>query len=107
MAREHPDYRNIIEQLNTYGITPMVCDPLADADEVRNAYHLQLTRFDELRDLDCLILAVAHEAYRKLSINELDALFAQLPANEKVVIDIKSILKRDALEEAGFRYWRL
>ena len=107
-----PDIRNskvidIIEQLNTYGITPMVCDPLADADEVRNTYHLQLTRFDELRDLDCVILAVAHEAYRKLSINELDALFAQLPANEKVVIDIKSILKRDALEEAGFRYWRL
>ena len=107
-----PDIRNskvidIIEQLNTYGIKPVVCDPLADADEVQHAYGLQLTPFEELKELDCIILAVAHEVYRNLSIDALDALFAQLPANEKVVIDIKSILKRDALDDAGFRYWRL
>ena len=107
-----PDIRNskvidIIEQLHTYGIEPMVCDPLADADEVQHAYGLQLTPFEEIKALDCIILAVAHEAYRNLGIDALDALFAQLPANEKVIIDIKSILKRDDLENAGFRYWRL
>ena len=67
----------------------------------------QSRSFEELKELDCIILAVAHEVYRNLSIDALDALFAQLPANEKVVIDIKSILKRDALDDAGFRYWRL
>ena len=107
-----PDIRNskvidIIEQLGSYGISPVVCDPLADAEEVQQAYGLQLTPFSELKGLDCVILAVAHQEYRAMDMEALSSLFADIPADEKVVIDIKSILRRDSLEQSGFRYWRL
>ncbi len=107
-----PDIRNskvidIIDHLKTYGISPLVCDPMADAQEVQHTYGLQLTDISELRDLDCVILAVAHKAYRAMTLETLNALFADLPAEEKVIIDVKSILSREALDQVGFRYWRL
>ena len=107
-----PDIRNskvidILEQLGAYGIQPQVCDPLADAEEVRRVYGLELTPFEALQELDCVILAVAHQAYRALTLEQLAALYADLPAEEKVIIDIKSILDRKELDAAGFRYWRL
>ena len=107
-----PDIRNskvidIIDHLKTYGISPLVCDPMADSQEVQHTYGLQLTDISELRDLDCVILAVAHKAYRAMTLETLNVLFADLPAEEKVIIDVKSILSRDALEQVGFRYWRL
>ena len=107
-----PDIRNskvidIIDHLKTYDIQPVVCDPWADADEVKAVYGLELCRMEDIHDADCVILAVAHREYRSMSLEAIDELYADMPANDKVLIDVKSILDRQQVKAAGYRYWRL
>lgn len=90
-----PDIRNskvidIINELKEYGITPMVCDPLADKDEVRHEYGLELVDFNIVKDLDAIILAVSHYEYRSLKESDYKKLYHQ-KHSKFTLIDVKSI----------------
>lgn len=107
-----PDTRNskvidIVKRLEEYGIRPVIVDPQADAAEARREYGVELTPLDEICDADCVILAVAHREFKALSPAQLDRLFTPGPRTDKVLIDVKSILDKDALQAAGYRFWRL
>jgi len=107
-----PDTRNskvadIIDNLREYGIEPIIVDPEADADEAKHEYGIDLADINEVKDVDCLVLAVAHDTFKKLSWNEIDSLYGDFDNKEKVLIDIKSILDRNEIEEKGYSYWRL
>ena len=107
-----PDTRNskvidIVKRLEEYGIRPVIVDPQADAAEARREYGVVLTPLAEIHNADCVILAVAHREFKALSVKELDQLFPAGPNENKVVIDVKSILDKSALLAAGYRFWRL
>ena len=107
-----PDIRNskiedILKRLRSFGIEPVVADPWADADEARREYGVDLVPFERLSNLDCLIIAVAHREYRALSFNDIDALFAPGPNEDKVLLDVKSVLDRKPFTDAGYKVWRL
>ena len=107
-----PDTRNskvidIVRRLEEYGIRPVIVDPQADTVEAKREYGVELTAMEEIHDADCVILAVAHKEFRHMTLNELENLFAQGYNNEKVIIDVKSILDKQALVDAGYRFWRL
>ena len=107
-----PDIRNtkvidIINELREYGITPLVCDPVADASEVKHFYGIEVVPLDSLKDLDAVIIAVSHTEFTSLSMEDLDRLYKQSPNQEKVIVDVKSILDRKAYEQAGYCYWSL
>jgi len=107
-----PDTRNskvvdIIDSLKDYGIEPIVVDPEADADEAKHEYGIELTDIKEVEDADCLVLAVAHDTFKQMSWNDIDALYGDFDNKERVLIDVKSILDRKAIEEKGYSYWRL
>ncbi len=107
-----PDTRNskvidIIETLREYGIEPEVVDPVANAIEAKHEYGIELTDMKDIRDADCLVLAVAHDAFKELSLEEIDALFGDFDINEKILIDVKSILNKSEIEAKGYSYWRL
>jgi UDP-N-acetyl-D-galactosamine dehydrogenase len=107
-----PDTRNskvgdIIKRLREYGIEPFVVDPVADARDARREYGIGLVEMPEVKDADCVILAVAHDEFRRLDINGIDRMFASCENGKKVIIDVKSILVRETAECRGYRYWRL
>ena len=108
-----PDTRNskvvdIINRLKEYGIQPLVSDRWADADVARKEYHVELVPFEELPKADCVIVAVGHGEYRSMSTMRLKELFKEeLPDNEKVLIDVKSLYRMDELRASGMRFWRL
>jgi UDP-N-acetyl-D-galactosamine dehydrogenase len=62
---------------------------------------------EEISDLDCLILAVAHQEFRKMAVEQYLKLFRDIPNEEKVMIDVKGVLNTQELQQAGVRYWRL
>jgi len=107
-----PDTRNskvidIIQSLREYGIEPTVVDPVADIDEARHEYDIELASLDDVKDADCLVFAVAHQVFREMSMEEIDTKFAQIPVDEKIVIDIKSLFNKVDFQEKGYSYWRL
>lgn len=107
-----PDTRNskvinIIEGLREYGIEPIVVDPEADPIEAKNQYGIELVDIKDVKDADCLVLAVAHQVFKEMNWNELEPLFADVEMNEKVIIDVKSMFDKTEIEEKGYSYWRL
>lgn len=107
-----PDIRNtkvvdIIKRLGNYGIQPTVVDPWASAEEAKKFYNVELVPFSEIRDADCIIAAVAHEQFRKLSVDELKALYKDIPNEKKILIDVKGIYAVPELKASGIRFWRL
>ncbi len=104
-----PDTRNtkiidIINELKEYGISPVVTDPTADAEEAKRLYGIEFVDMSAIHHMDAVILAVAHNEFKKLSVNDLDGLFGE---GQKVLLDIKGLLDRKEYEAAGYSYWRL
>ena len=105
-----PDTRNtkiidIYNELREYGITAAIADPAADADEARRLYGVEFVPLETVRDMDAVILAVAHEQFRGLRMAELEAMFR--PGAPRVLLDLKGLLDRKEYEAAGYYYWRL
>ena len=108
-----PDTRNskvvdIINRLKEYDIHPIVTDSWADAEVARQEYGVELTPWDQLPKADCVIVAVGHNEYRSMSTMQLKKLFREdIPDEEKVLIDVKSLYRMDELKASGMRFWRL
>jgi UDP-N-acetyl-D-galactosamine dehydrogenase len=107
-----PDTRNskvvdIIDALKEYGIDPIVVDPEADADEAKYEYGIDLVELKDVKEADCLVLSVAHDIFKQMSWDEIDSLYGNFKNEEKVLIDVKSILDKKEIEGNGYSYWRL
>lgn len=107
-----PDIRNskvedIIKTLRNYNIRPVIADPWADRDEVKAVYGVEIEDINDITDADCVIIAVAHNEFKKMSISDFDRLFKKTDNKNKVLVDIKSIIDKKQAESAGYRYWRL
>lgn len=104
-----PDTRNtkvidIVKELREYNIDPVIADPEADADEAERLYGVKFTDIKGIEGMDAVILAVAHEGFKKMEMEDINRLFG---AGKKVLLDIKGMLCRREYEETGYRYWRL
>ena len=102
-----PDLRNsrvpdIVAELREFGITASVADPLADPDEAKREYGIDLVPLEALTELDGLILAVPHKVLGRASWG---ALFVALSPGG-VFIDIKSVVSRDSVPRE-ILYWSL
>lgn len=105
-----PDLRNtkvidIINVLNENGITPKVVDSYVDKEIVDEKLGLKIESLNNIKDMNCVIFAVAHDEYKDLSIDEIDNMFDD--NQKKVLIDVKGIFDQDKMEERGFTYWSL
>ncbi|MBQ9359791.1 MAG: nucleotide sugar dehydrogenase [Lachnospiraceae bacterium] len=107
-----PDTRNskvedIIKRLAEYEIVPEIVDPWADEKDAMREYGVSLKKLEDIRDADCVIVAVAHDDFRKLGLEGIKKLYRQVPDDEKVIIDVKGLYGVADLKATGFRWWRL
>ncbi len=101
-----PDLRNsrapdIVRELRGTGIEPLIHDPLADPDQARREFGLEINRLETFRDLDALILAVSHAAY----LGDRERLLAMLRPGG-VFVDLKSAFAPSELRP-DVSYWSL
>lgn len=99
-----PDIRNtrvtdIIAELKNFGIQIYVHDPMANREEVFEEYGIELIDWDQLPQLDALVLAVAHDKYRHFEISA----YAEKLNKSGTLIDVKGILEPTDV----FKIWRL
>ena len=106
-----PDTRNtkvidIVNELREYGIEPVIVDETADADEANRLYGITLADRSAVKEVDALIIAVAHEEFSHLDKAQISGFFR--PENQKkVLVDIKGILNRKEYQTEDYIYWRL
>ncbi len=107
-----PDIRNskvgdIIKQLKTYGIDPIVVDPLANASDALREYQVKLAELSDITNADCVIVAVAHREFKELRLDDIKRLYKHGNDCEKVLLDVKGLYTIKDLDASGMRYWRL
>lgn len=106
-----PDTRNtkvidIYRELGEYGIVPIVVDPAADAAEAKRLYGITFQTMDDIREVDALIIAVAHEEFLRLDREKISSFYNQAH-KRKVLMDLKGILNRKEYLTEDYLYWRL
>lgn len=103
-----PDLRNsrvidIIRELEDFGVKVQVCDPEADINEARHEYGIELVSVAGLAPSSAIVVAVAHDAFVQWAVEDFTKQIDGIP----VVIDVKGICNKTAMQQAGVRFWRL
>ena len=104
-----PDLRNtrvvdIIKELKDYGMNVLVHDPLADPEEARRYYDIQLVSREHIHNADAVILAVCHQTYVQ---DGLAVVMQMLNPAYRLLLDIKATFDPGEAEGLGIHYWRL
>ena len=92
---------DLIKELMQYSINVHVVDPHASPNEVAHEYNLSMVDMIS-NNYDAVIVAVAHNEYKELSIEY----FSSIMNNEPILMDLKGIYEYPE-EPAGMSYWRL
>jgi UDP-N-acetyl-D-glucosamine/UDP-N-acetyl-D-galactosamine dehydrogenase len=103
-----PDIRNtrvvdIVRELEDFGITVQLHDPMADGHLLAEEYGLSLTALDELKPADAVVVAVAHRSYRESGWALVSKL---LKPGGGFVADVPALLDRSATPPS-VTLWRL
>lgn len=104
-----PDVRNtkvidIIDELRNFSVECIVTDCIADSREVKAEYGLDLNNISDMKELDAVVVAVAHDEYKNKDISQYSELFGK---GEKLFVDIKGIFNKEDIQDNGMKYWSL
>lgn len=91
----------IVRELESFGVKVLVHDPLVDPAHAKHEYNLELSKREDLKDLDALVLAVPHKAL----MQDLKSFWPSISA-KGWVIDVKSMIDSATLPQT-IRYWSL
>lgn len=94
---------DVINELQSFGIDIMVHDPIADKDEAYKEYEIELVDWEDIIDVDAIILCVSHLFYRELLAER----YAEKFDNNRLIIDVKGILDKEAFTAVDVDIWRL
>ena len=96
--------KDIIDELRDYHVDVLACDPHVPSEIALEEFGIRTVERSELKDFDAVLFAVAHDEFRGLQAHDLAAMVKRQPAP---LVDLKWLFDRDAMEQAGFHYWRL
>lgn len=104
-----PDTRNsrvydIIRELREYDINPLVSDPIADAEEAKRLYDIELVDLHGIKNMDAIIVAVAHDELAGLTRENIDGMYGK---GRRVLVDVKGVFDKSVYEADKYSYWRL
>ena len=91
--------KEIIRELKEYGVNMFGYDPLLD--NIENEFGIKaIADLEQAKDVDCLILAVVHNDFRKLTLDKLKGIMDDKP----ILIDVRGFFDREEAERKGFYY---
>ena len=107
-----PDVRNskvndIIKHLREFGIEPIVTDACASFEDAYRGYGVRLVPWEEVTNVDCMIIAFAHQEYKELPLEEIHEKYRGMDGEKHVLVDVKGVYNVNELEESDLIWWRL
>lgn len=94
---------DVINELKSYGVTVFVHDPYGDPAEALHEYGVALTAWADLPRAEAIVAAVSHQEYLEKSVGD----FAEKLNQGGYFMDVKAAFDQSALEDSGFKVWRL
>jgi len=103
-----PDIRNskvidIIDNLKAAKICIQISDPIVSPHEVQESTGIELTKIENLKPSNILVLAVAHAQFKDLEKSAIKKLIK----DGGTIYDLKNIYKREYFIEDNIRHWKL
>jgi UDP-N-acetyl-D-galactosamine dehydrogenase len=103
-----PDSRNtrvidVVNELKSYGVKVSVHDPVADAEEARHEYGIELHPWESLPKAKAIVAAVAHKPFLGMGADE----YLKKLERGGCFIDVKSRFDARVFSNAGMHVWRL
>lgn len=107
-----PDTRNskvsdIVKELKSFGINPMVVDPWASERDAMHEYGIEIKSFEDASGADCIIVAVAHNEFKAMTLDNLKKIYKKGDDCQKVLLDVKGLYSVNDLKQSGMTWWRL
>ena len=97
-TRESP-VKEMIKELKEYEVEIFGYDPLLNKKEVEEFGIMVVENIDDIR-ADCVIITVAHDLFRKITLNELKKMSGDKP----ILIDVRGMFDEEEAVKAGFYY---
>ena len=94
---------DVIQELEAYGIEVLVHDPVANPTDAKEEYGVSLVGLGNALQVDAIVAAVSHQALLEADMT----VWSGLVSGKAPFIDVKSVFDKQALEEVGFKVWRL
>ncbi|MCI4660924.1 MAG: nucleotide sugar dehydrogenase [Neomegalonema sp.] len=98
----HSKVADVVHELRSFGVSPIIHDPVADADEAKALYDIDLSPLQDFQVLDALVIAVCHDQYVEMALPSL----CGMVRTGGVIIDVKSMLEPEQIR-ADLNYWSL
>ena len=95
---------DIYNHLTQYGINVQVYDPIVNREEVKKHYDIRLVSFDNINEVDAIVICVPHDCFKDIDLNILKL---KLKKSNPYIFDIKGLFKKEAINKIGINYWRL
>jgi len=94
---------DVVRELASYGLSVHVHDPVADPEEARREYGVELRTWDELPRASAIVAAVAHREFRERPLSD----YVDKIAAGGLYVDVKCKADASALRASGIEVWRL
>ncbi len=94
-----PDLRNtrvtdIVAEFEEYGVSVEVYDPWVNPEEAKNEYQIDLVSNLEKRKYSGVVIAVAHQQFKEMTIKDL----RDLCIEKSVIYDVKNLFPHDQVD---------
>ncbi len=66
-------------------------------------YGEALTKLENVKDAGCVIVAVAHNVFKAMRIDDIKKMFKSGPEDKKVLIDVKELYKNEELKKSSLK----
>ncbi len=95
---------DIYDHLKVNGIDALIYDPIANKNDVKKHYGIDLIEFEEIKGADAFIFCVSHNEFKNI---DLKSLKEKQNKENPFIFDIKWIFRKEDIEKLGYRYWRV
>ncbi|MNC56844.1 UDP-glucose/GDP-mannose dehydrogenase family, UDP binding domain [compost metagenome] len=96
---------DIVRELQDYGISPLITDPLVDSGQAYHEYGIELSELSSMKDLNIVVVAVPHQQFLQMGISDFDQMYHR--DQPKIMFDIKGAYFKSQYESQGYTYWSL
>lgn len=95
---------DIIRELEEYGVKVTVIDDIADAQEARRLYGIDIIKLEDMHKSDAIAVCVQHDIFKNLTCKWFDDFYL---SSQKLLFDLKGIYDKKQFMDNGYYYWRL